>query len=224
MTRTVQCTASALRIRSLPVVGTSTDTGKRLIHEQTAIAYGESLDSKWAYIDAPAGRGWCSTQYLDVLVGPPVFTSPAWPKVPTGYAEIVRIFGSPGSAPCSSGRVTLPASLKLGWADQTVSRVACHKLLEDVLTSVFNEIHRRGYWELIETFDGIYNDRTVTKSQKISIHSWGLGPDLNASTNRLGAKPTMDSRIIAIFQDHGFVWGGQWSRPDGMHFQYAKGY
>lgn len=223
--RLVQCTASALKIRSLPELGVSTDTGKRLIHDQTVPAYGESFDRKWLYVDAPSARGWCSLDYLEeISPTDSILVSPAWPKVPVGYEEIVRIFGSPGSAPCSAGRVTLPADLKLGWANQTVRRVACHKLLEDVFTSVFNEIYRRGLWVNLVTFDGIYNDRTVTKSQKISVHAWGIGIDLNAATNRLGTEGDISPQIAAIFEDHGFLHGDEWSRPDPMHFQYARGY
>jgi len=26
--------------------------------------------------------------------------------------------------------------------------------------------------------------------------------------------------LIAIFEDHGFIWGGQWYHYDTMHFEY----
>lgn len=232
MTEMVRCTASALKIRSLPTLGLGSDTGKRMIHRQIATVYGESLDEKWAYVDAPAGRGWCSKDYLEDLV-PTVdpITSGGWPKVPNGLAEIYRIFGSPGSAAASAGRCQLPAPLKLGWVNTSVSVFACHKLVEDVFESFFNEVYRRGLYNCIdsiaaciETFDGAYNDRTVTASQKVSTHAWGIAFDINASKNPLGRKPTMDPRIVAIGRDHQLVWGGQWKRPDGMHFQYATGY
>jgi hypothetical protein len=222
----VRCTASALIIRSLPVMGTGTDTGHRMVNAQHADAHGTSLDGGWLYVDAPAARGWCSRKYLTVVATdepPEVVTDPAWPKVPHGEAEIRRLYGSPGSAVASAGRVQLPAPLKR-WDGQTITVFACHKLLEDVFTSVFAEIHRREFWSLLETYDGCYNDRTVTSSQKTSVHAWGIGVDLNAATNRLGAVPKMDRRIVAIFDDHGFQWGGEWNRPDGMHFQRATGY
>ena len=229
MTKTVRCTASSLIIRSLPVGGISTDTGKRAHRAQLMEAYAESFDGKWLYVDAPAGRGWCSKDYLEEaqtvqLVDPP------WPKVPHGLAEIKRIFGSPGSAPCRAGRVVLPREIKLGWVDQTITVFACHKLLEDMFEAFFHDLEGHGLLGCIEitrcvqTFDGVYNDRTVTASQKVSTHAWGIALDINAATNRLGARPTLNPKIVQIAKDYQLTWGGVWSRPDGMHFQYATGY
>jgi len=226
---TVRCTASALVIRSLPLANPSTDTGKRMVRGQIAQTHGVSWDQKWLYVDAPQGRGWCARAHLKEAVpfevNVKVITpTPAWPKVPRGLDEIQRLFGTPGNAMASAGRVSLPAPLKLGWSEQRIEGFACHKLLEDVFTSAFKQIHERGFWPLLKSFDGCYNDRSARGLAKKSTHAWGIAVDLNAATNQLGAKPTMDPRIVAIFRDHGFLWGGMWARPDGMHFQYATGY
>jgi hypothetical protein len=29
----------------------------------------------------------------------------------------------------------------------------------------------------------------------------------------------MSPELVACFKDAGFDWGGEWSKPDGMHFQ-----
>jgi hypothetical protein len=220
----VQCDTNALIIRSLPVIGISTDTGKRMIKGQTSEVYGVSIDKQWLYVAPPAGRGWCSKNFLSEVSEDISPFPTSWPKVPRGRDEIVRIFGSAGNPLCSAGRVMLPSALTIGWTGKPTLSFACHKLMEDVFSGVFFQIMNRGLWDSLETFDGVYNDRTVTGSQKISTHAWGIAIDLNAATNRVGMIPRIDREVVAIFKDHGFVWGGDWNRPDGMHFQYATGY
>lgn len=219
----VQCTASALIIRSLPEGGVGTDTGKRIFNGYTATAAGESFDKEWLYIDAPAARGWAAKRFLEELSAN-VLPSPAWPKIPNGRAEIEAVFGKPGKPICSAGRVLLPTPVKLSWSDQKVTIVSCHKLMEDVFTSVFNAIYKAGLWPELENYGGIYEDRSVKGGLKISTHAWGISVDVDTLDNALGKKPEMHPKIIKIFADHGFLWGGNWNRPDGMHFQYARGY
>lgn len=223
MAQLVKGTASALIIRSLPTSEGGTDTTRRLIKGQVAQVFGNSLDNEWVYVEAPAGRGWVSKQYTE-SVSESVDTSAAWPKVPSGLAGIEALYGKPGSAMCYAGRARFPEPLKLSWNDDKVKVFACHKLVEDVMTSVFQAIHDRGLWDLLEDFGGCYNYRQVKASSKVSTHAWGISVDINTRSNPLGAVPQMDQRIVSVFADHGFVWGGRWSRPDGMHFQRAENY
>jgi hypothetical protein len=222
----VETTASALIIRSLPLARPDTDTRARLIVGQSAEVLGESLDRKWLFIDGPAGDGWVSRAYLRELVEVPLVVRTKWPRVPNGRKEISALFGLPCSPAAERGRVDLPASLPLSWAPaQRVTRFSCHELLVPVFTSVFTQLHARGFWNLLEDFGGCYNCREVRgTTTKTSTHSWGIGIDVNAKQNPLGARPRMPQQVIGVFSDHGFTWGGNWSRPDGMHFQYATGY
>lgn len=232
MTRIVRTTARSLVLRTRPQATPNTDTQKRFLHEQTATALGESFDGEWLFIDAPMGAGWASKQFLvDAPVAAPVpssaFVIPAgWPKVPHGRDQIIQTFGPPCEDVCEQGRVTIPHALPLSWApQQLVTRFACHVLMVPVFASVFAEIDARGHWHLLEDFGGCFNCREQRGSNaKSSTHSWGIGIDINAKSNPLGAVPTMPQAIIDVFREHGFTYGGTWSRPDGMHFQYATGY
>ena len=56
-----------------------------------------------------------------------------------------------------------------------------------------------------------------------SFHAYGAAVDINAPENAFGAKPTMDRRIVAIFEELGFNWGRDFLIPDGMHFEYGGG-
>jgi hypothetical protein len=42
---------------------------------------------------------------------------------------------------------------------------------------------------------------------------------VNVATNALGAVPQLDPRVVEAFTSRGFAWGGDWRRPDGMHFE-----
>jgi hypothetical protein len=102
-------------------------------------------------------------------------------------------------------------------------QVVCHRLLIDQLRGALQEVADRGLAHLIDAseYGGCWVPRHIDwdPSKPLSMHSWGLAVDFNVATNGLGEKPTMDPRIVEIFESWGFVWGGRWSRPDGMHFE-----
>tara|TARA_B100000768_G_scaffold175147_1_gene186218 strand:+ start:79 stop:735 length:657 start_codon:yes stop_codon:yes gene_type:complete len=82
-----------------------------------------------------------------------------------------------------------------------------------------------------------FNYRTVSKSNKLSEHSKGLAIDLNPKYNPyISSKGVIspkngeynnknigtiivDSKVISIFKDKGWKWGGNWKRSkDYQHF------
>ncbi|MDP8970110.1 MAG: M15 family metallopeptidase [Actinomycetota bacterium] len=101
--------------------------------------------------------------------------------------------------------------------------VVCHRLMIPQLQGALQEIADRGLAHLIDPsqYGGCWVPRHIdwSPSKPLSMHSWGLAVDLNVSTNGLGRIPTMDPRIVEVFDRWGFVWGGRWRRPDGMHFE-----
>lgn len=66
---------------------------------------------------------------------------------------------------------------------------------------------------------GWYNVRLVSGTTKWSLHSWALGPDINPGDNPRGSMGKMNPRIVEIFENNGFNWGGRWSNPDPMHYE-----
>lgn len=101
--------------------------------------------------------------------------------------------------------------------------VVCHRLLIPQLRGALQEIADRGLAHLIDRsqYGGCWVPRHVlfNPGRGLSMHAWGLAVDINVSTNGYGAKPQMDPRIVEVFDRWGFVWGGRWSTPDGMHFE-----
>jgi hypothetical protein len=77
---------------------------------------------------------------------------------------------------------------------------------------------------------GTYNCRTVADTGAPSPHSYGIAIDLNTRYSDYwfwqphdGAivyRNRMPQEIVAIFEKHGFIWGGKWYHFDTMHFEY----
>ena len=124
-------------------------------------------------------------------------------------------------------RTPLPFTLPLSW-DQSkiVSQLLCHVKLRDVFPAVFTAIAERGLQPQVRTFGGCFNFRSKRTSGKLSTHSWGIAIDLNPETNAQGTPGDMDAGVVAVFQEFGFKWGGDWSggSKDPMHFQFCTGY
>jgi hypothetical protein len=60
-----------------------------------------------------------------------------------------------------------------------------------------------------------------------SMHALGAAIDINTRyadywllSGRKRYRNRIPWRIVAVFERHGFIWGGKWSHFDTMHFEY----
>lgn len=101
--------------------------------------------------------------------------------------------------------------------------VRCHKAMIPQLRAALQEVVDRGLANQIDTSDygGCWVPRHILfdPDRPISMHAWGLAIDFNVQTNMYGEAPQLDTRIVDVFRRWGFEWGGDWSTPDGMHFE-----
>ena len=73
---------------------------------------------------------------------------------------------------------------------------------------------------------GAFTCRTVKDTGKRSMHAYGAAIDLNAKFadywlwSKSGYRNRIPYEIVAIFERHGFIWGGKWGHFDTMHFEY----
>ncbi len=73
---------------------------------------------------------------------------------------------------------------------------------------------------------GAFNCRTVKDTGKRSMHAYGAAIDLNTKFadywlwSKAGYRNRIPFEIVAIFERHGFIWGGKWGHFDTMHFEY----
>ena len=80
---------------------------------------------------------------------------------------------------------------------------------------------------------GTYNCRDVANTSRSSAHAFGIAIDLNSAfgdywewsgRRRSAEMPPYRNRIpneiVAVFEKHGFIWGGKWFHFDTAHFEY----
>ena len=101
--------------------------------------------------------------------------------------------------------------------------VTCNVAFFPPLVRALHQVEREGLGSLIHSTAGCFNARTVARDPTAppSNHAYGAAIDINAPENAYGATPTMDERVVAIFERWGFRWGGDFLIPDGMHFEYG---
>lgn len=79
---------------------------------------------------------------------------------------------------------------------------------------------------------GTYNCRAIAGTDRISAHGAGIAIDIAlpkadywrwstaSADGRLPYRNRVPAEIVAIFEAHGFIWGGRWYHYDTMHFEY----
>lgn len=119
----------------------------------------------------------------------------------------------------------LPDYLKASWDYRLrIKKLRIHKKLQNIFEITFYRLYTE-CWDYILDCGGAYNYRNKSSNTyQLSTHSWGIAIDLNVKENAFGKKPKINKKIVKIFEDIGWTWGGRWEIPDGMHFQFAKNY
>lgn len=116
-------------------------------------------------------------------------------------------------------------------------RARCHRVIEPLLQSVFAQIAARGLSGAIDVSNanaagGCFAPRFNRLAPNsnvgfLSRHTWAGAIDLNTIRDCQGCTPpSMATRAggceaVRIFRAAGFSWGGNYTTPDGMHFEYV---
>jgi D-alanyl-D-alanine carboxypeptidase len=141
-----------------------------------------------------------------------------------------EIFGEFSAYPQSAD----PAYLNVdpAWYDANIvtrrvpilGSVTCNRRLFPMLIGALTDVENAGLANELHVYSGCYAARTVARRPTAppSQHAYGAAIDINAPENPYGARPTMDPRVVRIFERWGFIWGGKFLTPDGMHFEYGS--
>jgi peptidoglycan LD-endopeptidase CwlK len=94
------------------------------------------------------------------------------------------------------------------------------------------------YIKFVDRPGGTYCWRVIAGTNRLSNHSFGMTIDINVSQSHywqwdlkkegravcehaeLVYRNAIPWEIVAIFEKHGFIWGGKWYHYDTMHFEY----
>jgi hypothetical protein len=102
--------------------------------------------------------------------------------------------------------------------------VTCNLALFPQIRGAIAEIVELGLEDTITSTSGCFAPRMINRipTAGISHHAWGIALDINVPQNPFGAEPNQDPRMVAVFERWGFIWGGSFILPDGMHFEYRR--
>ncbi len=79
---------------------------------------------------------------------------------------------------------------------------------------------------------GTYNCRPIAGTTRVSAHGYGIAIDLatahtdywlwarDKTNGNIPYRNKIPPEIVAVFEAHGFIWGGKWYHYDTMHFEY----
>jgi len=149
--------------------------------------------------------------------------------VPIGLSGIEETFGAIEYEESGGGAVRITNNWERENMALTslpiVGRLYVHRLIIPIVHGVLDKVKRSPDRDYITTF-WCFNPRHKMHdiSKGLSTHAWGISFEVNPSTNSYGSEGDMPLGIVDKFKNAGFEWGGDWSTPDPMHLQYAKGY
>lgn len=131
--------------------------------------------------------------------------------------------------------------VEITWLPRTVNQKllvstinGVDKKFKAISDELDNKPHLKKY---LQNVAGTFNWRTISGTNRLSTHSFGVTIDLNTQYSHYwqwdyknwrtpSVQKAMKWRnlipleIVNVFEKHGFIWGGKWYHYDTMHFEY----
>lgn len=93
---------------------------------------------------------------------------------------------------------------------------------EDQFLSLITDLESAGY-KIVGDQSGGYNPRNIRGTNTPSQHAFGRAIDVNWHDNAQGTRGAIPAELAReLAAKHGMTWGGDWKRPDPMHFEIAR--
>jgi hypothetical protein len=221
MTQLVRTTASKLILRTAPIALPETDTGKRLLPEHVADSLAATADNLWQFLNAPAGHGWASSQYLVPATTPPlVIPGTTKPRL------LYSLVGEDPDFTASIEKLRAKALIEgiefdvadFGGVRSEADTVKILKYRDDDYAVYVRNLRRQNpnarpipmtTWRPINPFGS-------------SMHNYGDARDLKVTRYPSSfTKWQALVRLGALAPSCGLRWGGSFKRKDYPHFEKA---
>jgi D-alanyl-D-alanine carboxypeptidase-like protein len=205
------------------VIGTSFVPGLEIDRPYAVVAWGTARAPLAAAI-----RIWTTHPGVRVLDG----SEPPATDLVLPIALVKEQFGEFAVAPAEGDSVQVDREWRDTWIVTVdfpiVGETRCHRMVVPYIRAALVEVESSGLAPALDRADfqvagGCFNprfNRGADPGYSLSRHSWGIAIDFNPTTNQYGDHPTLSPEIVNIFRRWGFSWGGAWSVPDGMHFEW----
>ena len=115
---------------------------------------------------------------------------------------------------------------KIVGAGPKSGNVSCHRLIADQMKALWQAWEDADLLHHIITWAGMWSPRFIRGSRvTLSNHAFGTAFDINAPWNGLNRAPAAAGKrgcvwaLVPLAHEHGFYWGGHFTRRDGMHFE-----
>ena len=158
-----------------------------------------------------------------------------YPSFPSGYSQIVRVFGNPCNASVNDNMTYWTAQddgkaypvyyhYRLGGYGKFYGGTGSTKRSSNFNNDVRGHIRNEHYGGYITHGVWGYVCRRISGSSKWSTHAWGIAVDINSAANPYPTSTCrgMPSGLVRKWTDHRWLHGKAFR--DCMHFQYATNY
>lgn len=204
--------------------GTLTESGVRKARDLNLDiqAYGIPSEDEGEYLPSLPGYKALTGAQREKLFGGPF----RWVHVPIkSNPENIKILDN--WTELNITRASIPELAELSGG--AYSRISCNIRCANQLKNLWKAWKAAGLLSFIKSYDGGYVPRLIRRSKTtLSNHAYGTAFDINAEWNPLGRTPAQLGQfgtvipLVKIAAEHGFFWGGYFSRKDGMHFEVYK--
>ncbi|HYZ94113.1 MAG TPA: M15 family metallopeptidase [Actinomycetota bacterium] len=160
-----------------------------------------------------------------------------YPPVPSGYSQIVSVFGQPCNSNSTYNRTNWVATdngtsyavyyhYKLGGWGTHYGGKGRYDMSSNLNQDVRGHLRNDHLTGLIKSGIWGYACRYISGTTKWSTHAWGIAVDINSAYEHYGADHKHCHSIPGSVSDRwkAHSWKHGWTFGDCMHFQYAINY